>query len=155
VDEVVGTHRRHAAGNHGPMPPQPPQSTKTNLAHYLRARARTRWPVLVDLTIRHHGRFAYVAGQLTDGTVLAYAACATPGTPATGASPSTAPATTTTKTASCPQASPPEPPKKPSTPHAASTSTIPPPGPTPDELTGGSTTVCSTGSAALPEGSAP
>ena len=52
------------------MPPQPPDSTKTSLAQYLQARARSRWPALADLTVRHRGRFAYVTGRLTDGTVL-------------------------------------------------------------------------------------
>jgi hypothetical protein len=48
----------------------PPESTKTSLAQYLRARARTRWPALAEVTVRHRGRFAYVQGRLADGTVL-------------------------------------------------------------------------------------
>ena len=50
--------------------PTPPASTKTSLRQRLRARANDRWPQLVDLTIRHHGGFAYVGGQLPDGTTL-------------------------------------------------------------------------------------
>lgn len=50
--------------------PTPPESTKTSLRQRLRARANERWPQLADLTIRHHGGFAYVKGQLADGTTL-------------------------------------------------------------------------------------
>jgi hypothetical protein len=46
----------------------PPESTKTSLRQRLRTRAKDRWPQLSDLTIRHHGGFAYVSGQLPDGT---------------------------------------------------------------------------------------
>jgi hypothetical protein len=49
--------------------PTPPESTKT-LRQRLRARANERWPQLTDLTIRHHGQFAYIDGQLPDGTTL-------------------------------------------------------------------------------------
>jgi hypothetical protein len=50
--------------------PTPPESTKTSLRQRLRARANERWPQLADLTIRHHGGFAYIDGQLPDGTTL-------------------------------------------------------------------------------------
>ena len=50
--------------------PTPPESTKTSLRQRLRARANQRWPQLADLTIRHHGGFAYVNGQVADGTTL-------------------------------------------------------------------------------------
>ena len=50
--------------------PTPPESTKTSLRQRLQARATERWPQLADLTIRHHGGFAYVNGQLRDGTTL-------------------------------------------------------------------------------------
>lgn len=50
--------------------PTPPESTKTSLRQRLRARANQRWPQLADLTIRQHGGFAYVNGQLADGTTL-------------------------------------------------------------------------------------
>jgi hypothetical protein len=48
----------------------PPESTKTSLRQRLAARARERWPQLADITVRYHGEFAYVAGQLPDGTTL-------------------------------------------------------------------------------------
>ena len=41
-----------------------PESTKSSL--HQRLRARDRWPGLSDLTIRHHGQFAYVTGHLPD-----------------------------------------------------------------------------------------
>lgn len=50
--------------------PTPPESTKTSLDQRLRARARERWPALADLDVRHRGGFAYVTGQLADGTSL-------------------------------------------------------------------------------------
>jgi hypothetical protein len=50
--------------------PTPPESTKTSLRQRLRARANQRWPQLADLTIRHHGGFAYVDGHLPDGATL-------------------------------------------------------------------------------------
>jgi hypothetical protein len=36
----------------------------------LLASARERWPQLTGITMRYHGQFAYVAGQLPDGTTL-------------------------------------------------------------------------------------
>lgn len=50
--------------------PTPPESTKNSLRYRLIMRTRDRWPQLADLTIRHHGQFAYVDGQLSDGTTL-------------------------------------------------------------------------------------
>lgn len=50
--------------------PRPPQSTKNSLRYRLITRTRDRWPQLSDLTIRHHGQFAYIDGQLPDGTTL-------------------------------------------------------------------------------------
>jgi hypothetical protein len=50
--------------------PTPPESTKHSLRFRLITRSRERWPQLADLNIRHHGRFAYVDGQLPDGTTL-------------------------------------------------------------------------------------
>src|SRR6185437_119151 len=44
--------------------------TKTSLRQRLAARARERWPQLAGITVRYHGEFAYVAGQLPDGTAL-------------------------------------------------------------------------------------
>lgn len=49
---------------------RPPESTKTSLRQRLAARARERWPQLAGITVRYHGEFAYVAGQLPDGTTL-------------------------------------------------------------------------------------
>jgi hypothetical protein len=49
---------------------KPPDSTKTSLRQKLAERARERWPQLAGITVRHHGEFAYVAGQLPDGTAL-------------------------------------------------------------------------------------
>jgi hypothetical protein len=48
----------------------PPDSTKTSLRQRLLARTRQRWPQLATLQIRHHGPFAYVTGELADGTTL-------------------------------------------------------------------------------------
>ncbi|MBO0879262.1 MAG: hypothetical protein J2P17_02545 [Mycobacterium sp.] len=49
---------------------KPPESTKTSLRQRLQARAHQRWPQLSDVTVRHHGQFAYITGHLTDGTTL-------------------------------------------------------------------------------------
>jgi hypothetical protein len=49
---------------------KPPESTKTSLAQRLRAHARHHWPALAGVHVRHHGAFAYVEGELADGTVL-------------------------------------------------------------------------------------
>jgi hypothetical protein len=49
---------------------RPPESTKTSLCQRLTARARERWPQLSGITVRYHGEFAYVAGQLPDCTIL-------------------------------------------------------------------------------------
>ena len=54
----------------GLVPATPPESTKRSLRSRLITRARERWPQLADLTIRHRGRFAYVDGELHDGTTL-------------------------------------------------------------------------------------
>jgi len=48
----------------------PPESTKNSLLYRLNDRARERWPALARVTVRHRGGFAYVAGQLVDGTAL-------------------------------------------------------------------------------------
>ncbi len=49
---------------------KPPESTKISLRQRLAARARERWPELADITVRWHGAFAYVSGQLPDGMTL-------------------------------------------------------------------------------------
>ena len=46
---------------------KPPESTKASLRQRLAARAADRWPQLSGITVRWHGEFAYVAGQLPDG----------------------------------------------------------------------------------------
>ena len=48
----------------------PPESTKVSLGQRLRAHARQRWPALAAVTVRHRGAFAYIDGELADGTVL-------------------------------------------------------------------------------------
>ena len=50
--------------------PTTPESTKHSLRQRLITRTHQRWPQLADLTIRHHGQFAYIDGQLPDGTTL-------------------------------------------------------------------------------------
>ncbi|TDT97486.1 hypothetical protein EDD99_6363 [Streptomyces sp. 846.5] len=52
------------------MSTTPPQSTKDSLAQRLAAHARTVWPQLTDLHIRHRGAFAYIDGELADGEIL-------------------------------------------------------------------------------------
>ena len=48
----------------------PPASAKTSPGQKLRARARERWPQLSGVGVRFHGKFAYITGQLPDGTRL-------------------------------------------------------------------------------------
>jgi hypothetical protein len=50
--------------------PSPPDSTKSSLRDRLTMRTRERWPQLAGLSIRHRGQFAYIDGELTDGTTL-------------------------------------------------------------------------------------
>jgi hypothetical protein len=50
-----------------PMP-TPPESTKASLSYRVHARARERWPALTSVDVRFHGSFAYITGQLPDGT---------------------------------------------------------------------------------------
>ena len=49
---------------------KPADSTRTSLRQRLAARARERWPQLAGITVRWHGEFAYVDGQLPDGATL-------------------------------------------------------------------------------------
>ena len=46
----------------------PPASTKASLGQRLRERARQRWPQLAGIGVRFRGQFAYVTGQLPDGS---------------------------------------------------------------------------------------
>ena len=111
----------------------PPESTKASLGQRLHAHARKRWPVLAEVTVRHHGasptsncRKATDTSQT--GPSYPCAGCATTATPTGGASRSGWPAKAATRTRSYPAGTPSAPPKKPSTAPAASTSTTPPPG---------------------------
>jgi hypothetical protein len=54
---------------HEPMP-TPPESTKISLGQRLRERARQHWPALATVNVGHRGQFAYVTGELADGTAL-------------------------------------------------------------------------------------
>lgn len=45
-------------------------ATKSSLAQKLTARARTAWPQLAVVTVRHRGAFAYVDGKLPGGEAL-------------------------------------------------------------------------------------
>jgi len=47
-----------------------PASTKTSLAQRLRAQAKANWPQLAAVHVRYHGQFAYVTGELPDGSQL-------------------------------------------------------------------------------------
>ena len=50
--------------------PTVPESTKVSLGQRLRERARERWPALHTVDVRHRAGFAYIAGDLADGTTL-------------------------------------------------------------------------------------
>ena len=52
------------------MPKPPPESTKISLRQRLTAHAQTRWPALTSVEVRYRGVFAYLDGQLSDGTTL-------------------------------------------------------------------------------------
>ena len=126
---MAALHDETARVGHDGHMAKPPESTKTSLRQRLTAHARQRWPQLADLTVRYHGAFAYVDGQLPDGTTLPlcrlrYGGSAQhlglrhlPGQPRR-----------LRRQPSCPAATPPAPRKKPSTAPAASTSTTLPPG---------------------------
>ncbi|MGW1544584.1 hypothetical protein ACWCPM_30905 [Streptomyces sp. NPDC002309] len=47
--------------------PTPAESTRLSLEQQLGEHARTAWPQLTRLHVRHCGAFAYVAGELADG----------------------------------------------------------------------------------------
>ena len=50
--------------------PKVPESTKSSLQQKLSARARERWPQLIDLDVTHRSPYAYVTGTLPDGEQL-------------------------------------------------------------------------------------
>jgi hypothetical protein len=52
------------------VPKPPPESTKVNLQQRLTRHARTRWPDLTTVNVRYRGIFAYIDGQLPDGTTM-------------------------------------------------------------------------------------
>ena len=122
--------------------PTPPESTKNSLRYRLIMRTRDRWPQLADLTIRHHGQFAYVDGQLSDGTTLPLFRLRYGGSANTWGFAIHLASRDGYQDSVLPSGYPSAPPKKPSTVPAASTSTTQPPGPNPrvavgTALTGG------------------
>ena len=50
--------------------PTVPESTRSSLIYKLSARARSTWPALGRVQVRYRGQFAYVDGELADGTTL-------------------------------------------------------------------------------------
>jgi hypothetical protein len=52
------------------VPKPPPESTKASLRQRLTKHANTRWAALAAVNVRYRGMFAYIDGQLPDGTVL-------------------------------------------------------------------------------------
>ena len=109
--------------------PTPPESTKNSLRYRLIMRTRDRWPQLADLTIRHHGQFAYVDGQLSDGTTLPLFRLRYGGSTTTWGFAIHLASRDGYQGSVLPSGYPSAPPKKPSTVPAASTSTTQPPGP--------------------------
>jgi hypothetical protein len=57
-------------GHDSPVAKPPPESTKTSLRQRLNAHARTHWPALTAVPVRHRGVFAYIDGQLPNATTL-------------------------------------------------------------------------------------
>jgi len=49
---------------------KPSESTKASLRQRLTSCVRERWPQLTSVLVRYHGAFAYIDGQLPDGTTL-------------------------------------------------------------------------------------
>lgn len=47
-----------------------PQSTKDDLERRLTAHARTRWPQVAGLRVRHRAAFAWIGAELPDGELL-------------------------------------------------------------------------------------
>jgi hypothetical protein len=60
----------HSWGRIEAVPKPPPESTKISLRQRLTQHARTRWPALSAVNVRYRGVFAYLDGQLPDGTTL-------------------------------------------------------------------------------------
>ncbi|HKS98191.1 MAG TPA: hypothetical protein VJT31_01570 [Rugosimonospora sp.] len=70
ASDLSAATRRIRCGRIEHVPKPPPESTKTSLRQRLTAHARNRWPDLATVNVRYRGVFAYIDGQLTDGTVL-------------------------------------------------------------------------------------
>jgi hypothetical protein len=116
-----------------------PESTKTSLEQRLAARARERWPQIASLHVRHRGAFSYIDATLADATTLKLCRLRYVGSAhqwqfaiyrASHDDYDESVFPTGLPIGTCQQAL--------DTP-AASTSTTPPPGPNPDELTGQTT----------------
>lgn len=58
--------RRHG----GAKAKTPPESMKISLRQRLNSHAKTRWPELTRVEVRHRAGFAYIDGVLPDGEVL-------------------------------------------------------------------------------------
>lgn len=50
--------------------PMPSEHTRLSLEQRLGEHARTAWPQLTDLHVRHRGAFAYVEGELAGGDTV-------------------------------------------------------------------------------------
>ena len=108
---------------------KPPESTKTSLRQRLTAHARDRWPQLTGIDVRYHGAFAYIDGQLPDGTTLPLCRLRYGGSASTwGFAIYRASHDSYRAQRPAHRLAPPAPPKKPSTAQQASTSPTPPPG---------------------------
>ena len=116
--------------------PTPPESTKNSLRYRLITRTRERWPQLTDLTIRHRGQFAYIDGQLPDGTTLPLFRLRYGGSANSWGFAIHLASRDGYQDSVLPSGYPVGTPKKPSTALAASTSTTPPPGPNPRRTNG-------------------
>jgi hypothetical protein len=109
---------------------RPPESTKTSLRQRLAARAAERWPQLAGITVRYHGEFAYIAGQLPGGTTLPLCRLRYAGSATSWGFAIYRASHDDYENPSCPAATRPAPRKKPSTAPAASTSATLRPGST-------------------------
>ena len=108
--------------------PTPPESTKLSLGQRLRERARERWPALATVNVRHRGGFAYVTGELADGTALPLCRLRYGGYANSWGFAIYLASKDGYEDSILPSGYPSAPPKRPSTAPAASTSTTPPPG---------------------------
>jgi phosphinothricin acetyltransferase len=65
----AGSDTPHPVRQDRTVPKPPPESTKTSLRQRLTAHARTRWPDLATVNVRYRGVYAYIDGQLANGTI--------------------------------------------------------------------------------------